>query len=128
LLTASKAECATAWRAYSYSISLARVDRSLPQVGAGGHGHQGEGGAAARLAVVGHGERGGVGFTEKDGTLGEMFDVIRESDLVILLISDAAQAKLYKDICKALKPDATLGLSHGFLLGYLQSVGAWFPR
>jgi ketol-acid reductoisomerase len=77
---------------------------------------------------VGRGERGGVGFTEKDGTLGEMFDVIRESDLVILLISDAAQAKLYKDIFKALKPGATLGLSHGFLLGYLQSVGAWFPR
>jgi ketol-acid reductoisomerase len=37
-----------------------------------------------------------VGFTEKDGTLGEMFQTIRESDLVILLISDAAQAKLYK--------------------------------
>ena len=37
-----------------------------------------------------------VGFSEEDGTLGEMFDVIKKSDLVMLLISDAAQAKLYK--------------------------------
>ena len=34
------------------------------------------------------------GFTEEDGTLGEMFDVIRACDMVILLISDAAMAKL----------------------------------
>ena len=32
-----------------------------------------------------------VGFTEADGTLGEVFDVISKSDMVILLISDAAQ-------------------------------------
>ena len=142
-----------------------------------------------------------VGFTEADGTLGEMFDVIKESDMVrplwgvkrgcrwlkrrgeagclcdgkmlsprsdgartiassrltphiqsiheashksgrrtrtpnlpltppnqvILLISDAAQAKLHKEIFAALKPGATLGLSHGFLLGYLESIGADFP-
>ncbi len=37
-----------------------------------------------------------AGFTEDDGTLGEMFDVIRESDLVLLLISDAAQAELLR--------------------------------
>lgn len=76
-----------------------------------------------------------------------MYDVIKNSDLVILLISDAAQAKLYKSIFKALKPGlflllaglheidrrfirmigATLGLSHGFLLGYLESIGETFP-
>ena len=50
------------------------------------------------------------GFSEEDGTLGEMFDVIKGSDLVILLISDAAQAKLYKQIFEAMKPTATLGL------------------
>lgn len=33
------------------------------------------------------------GFSEEDGSLGEMYAVIKESDLVILLISDAAQAK-----------------------------------
>lgn len=69
-----------------------------------------------------------VGFTEKDGTLGEMFSVIKESDLVILLISDAAQVKLHKEIFAAMKPGATLGLSHGFLLGYLKSVGEDFPE
>lgn len=67
------------------------------------------------------------GFSEDAGDLGEMFDVIKNSDLVILLISDAAQAKLYKEILGAMKPGATLGLSHGFLLGYLDSIGESFP-
>ena len=67
------------------------------------------------------------GFTEDAGNLGEMFDVIKESDLVILLISDAAQAKLYKEIFAAMKPGATLGLSHGFLLGHLDAQGEEFP-
>jgi ketol-acid reductoisomerase len=57
-----------------------------------------------------------------------MFDVIKQSDMVILLISDAAQAKLYKEIFAALKPGATLGLSHGFLLGHLESIGEKFPE
>jgi len=68
-----------------------------------------------------------VGFSEEKGTLGEMFDVIKHSDLVILLISDAAQTEIAKDVFKALKPGATLGLSHGFLLGYLESIGESFP-
>jgi len=69
-----------------------------------------------------------VGFTEANGTLGEMYQVIRESDLVLLLISDAAQAQNYKEIFKAIRPGATLGLSHGFLLGYLTSIGEKFPE
>ena len=68
------------------------------------------------------------GFSKEDGTLGEMFDVIKGSDLVVLLISDAAQARLYKEIFAAMKPGATLGLSHGFLLGYLDSIGEKFPE
>lgn len=69
-----------------------------------------------------------AGFTEDKGTLGEMFDVIKESDLVVLLISDAACTQLYPKIFPALKPGATLGLSHGFLLGHLESVGEKFPE
>ncbi|HWR11746.1 MAG TPA: ketol-acid reductoisomerase [Rectinemataceae bacterium] len=69
-----------------------------------------------------------AGFKEEDGTLGEMMAVARESDLVLLLISDAAQAELYPEIFKALKPGATLGLSHGFLLGVLQINGNSFPK
>ena len=69
-----------------------------------------------------------AGFSEQDGTLGEMFEVIAESDLVLLLISDAAQAELYQRIFKSLKPRATLGLSHGFLIGHMRNVGAKFPE
>jgi ketol-acid reductoisomerase len=68
------------------------------------------------------------GFTEQDGTLGEMFDVIRESDLVILLISDAAQSQLYSRVFETIRPGATLGLSHGFLLGHLTNEGKAFPK
>lgn len=68
-----------------------------------------------------------AGFTEDAGTLGEMFDVIAESDFVILLISDAAQAQLYRQVFDKLKSGATLGLSHGFLLGHLNNVGDAFP-
>jgi ketol-acid reductoisomerase len=69
-----------------------------------------------------------AGFTRANGTLGEMYEVIRESDLVLLLIADAAQAAEYERIFQALRPGATLGLSHGFLLGYLKGAGAKFPE
>lgn len=68
-----------------------------------------------------------VGFTRENGTLGEMYDVIRSSDMTLLLIADAAQAKNYQEIFAALQPGSTLGLSHGFLLGHLRNVGADFP-
>ena len=64
-----------------------------------------------------------AGFTKANGTLGEMFEVIKESDLTIVLISDAAQAKLYEKIFNALKAGSTIGFSHGFLIGYVKSVG-----
>jgi ketol-acid reductoisomerase len=69
-----------------------------------------------------------AGFTRAGGTLGEMYEVIAESDLVLLLISDAAQAEEYERIFAALHPGATLGLSHGFLVGHLKNVGASFPK
>src|SRR5688572_18304326 len=53
-----------------------------------------------------------AGFSEQDGTLGEMLAVVRESDLVLLLISDAAQAELFGKLFEAIRPGATLGLSH----------------
>lgn len=69
-----------------------------------------------------------AGFTAANGTLGDMLPVISESDLVLLLISDAAQAQIYKSVFDAMKPGATLGLSHGFLLGFLNSKGESFPQ
>ncbi len=68
-----------------------------------------------------------AGFVEDDGTLGEMFDVIRESELVLLLISDAAQADLFPQVFEAIRPGATLGLSHGYLIAHMINVGAEFP-
>lgn len=69
-----------------------------------------------------------AGFEESNGTLGEMLKVVSDSDLVLLLISDAAQASRYREIFDRMKKGATLGLSHGFLLGHLQSVGDTFPK
>ena len=79
-------------------------------------------------SLVDEGGAQAVGFTEENGTLGEMFDVIRESDMSLLLISDAALAENYKKIFAAFRPGTTLGLSHGFLLSHLQNVGRSFPK
>lgn len=43
-------------------------------------------------------EAAACGFTEESGTLGETFDVISQSDFVLLLISDAAQVKEQKTV------------------------------
>jgi len=67
------------------------------------------------------------GFSEADGTLGEMFDVIRRSDLVILLIADAALADLCDEIFRAVKPNAVIGLAHGFLVAHLHETRRRFP-
>ncbi|MEV0172208.1 ketol-acid reductoisomerase [Streptomyces sp. NPDC050803] len=67
------------------------------------------------------------GFTEDDGTLGDWLTVAAESDLVILLIADAALAAHHREIFAALKPGAAIGLSHGFLLGHLRETGGDFP-
>jgi ketol-acid reductoisomerase len=68
------------------------------------------------------------GFTRNNGTLGEMYEVISESDISILLISDAAQAENQERIFEAMRPGSTLGLSHGFLLGHLKNLGECFPN
>nr|QKY14833.1 acetohydroxy acid isomeroreductase (AAI) [Polytomella parva] len=68
------------------------------------------------------------GFTKENGTLGDVFDVISSSDLVMLLIADGAQAKLYPRVLASMKPGATLGLSHGFLLGVMKNDGVDFRK
>jgi ketol-acid reductoisomerase len=67
------------------------------------------------------------GFSEADGTLGDWLEVAAGADLVILLIADAALAAHHEEIFAALKPGATIGLSHGFLLGHLKELGSTFP-
>ena len=68
-----------------------------------------------------------AGFTEANGTLGEMYEVIGASNMVLLLIADAAQADNYGRIFEALRLGAILGLSHGFLLQHLENEGTSFP-
>lgn len=58
----------------------------------------------------------------------EMYKVIEESDMNLLLISDKAQCDNYEKIFERLKPGSTLGLSHGFLLGYLKNENRYFPK
>lgn len=67
-----------------------------------------------------------AGFSSEDGAIGEMYDVISKSDIVALLISDGAQTENYERVFRAMKPGATLLLSHGFLHAYLVSVGHEF--
>ncbi|CAN6706711.1 unnamed protein product [Malus baccata var. baccata] len=69
-----------------------------------------------------------AGFTEENGTLGDIWETISGSDLVLLLISDSAQADSYEKVLSHMKPNSILGLSDGFLLGHLQSVGLDFPK
>ncbi|KAF3778459.1 Ketol-acid reductoisomerase [Nymphaea thermarum] len=69
-----------------------------------------------------------AGFTEENGTLGDIWETVSGSDLLLLLISDAAQADNYEKIFSHMKPNSILGLSHGFLLGHLQSLGQDFPK
>jgi len=68
-----------------------------------------------------------VGFTEETDTLGEQMAVCSESDLVLLLVSDQACADHCDEYFAALKPGATLGLSHGFLRCHLDNIGGKFP-
>jgi ketol-acid reductoisomerase len=58
---------------------------------------------------------------------GDWLDVVATSQLVILLVADAAAANHYGEIFARLQPGATLGLSHGFLVGHLRATGAEFP-
>jgi len=67
------------------------------------------------------------GFTEESGTLTDMWTAVAESDLVLMLIADGAQAELYPRIFQRLRAGSTLGFSHGFLLGHLKNTGNTLP-
>ncbi len=114
-------------------------DAQISQIGVIGWGSQGPAQAQnLRDSLEGSGIKVKVGLREGSSSwqkaqeagleVGEMYSVLSESDLNILLISDAAQADNYKDIFKNLKSGSTLGLSHGFLLGHLKNVGDYFPE
>ena len=68
-----------------------------------------------------------AGFSERDGTLGELTDVIPACDLNLLLISDAALASRHEELFALARPGTTIGLSHGFLLAHLRATGGTLP-
>lgn len=61
-------------------------------------------------------------------TVGEMYKVIHDSDLTLLLTSDGSQAQNFQKIQAAMRPGTTLGLSHGFLVGHMKNVRAQFRK
>lgn len=72
-------------------------------------------------------EANDAGFSEADGTLATVEEVVAGSDMVLLLISDGALAGRYQEIFDLMRPGTTLGLSHGFLVGHLANTGGSFP-
>jgi len=60
--------------------------------------------------------------------VGDMIDVIGRSDMVLLLIADAALAEGWAELFAAMRPGTTAGLSHGFLQAWLDASGAAFPE
>ncbi len=69
-----------------------------------------------------------AGFTEENNTLGKMYDVVKESDMVLILISDAGQVEDCENIFRLLKEGAVIGFSHGFFLGHIKSIGEYYPE
>jgi ketol-acid reductoisomerase len=67
------------------------------------------------------------GFNEEDGTLGDIYALAAQSDLIFCLIADGAMVEIHKALFSAAKPGAIIGLAHGFLAGHLQSIGTHFP-
>eukprot|EP00915_Cephaloidophora_sp_WS-2016_P001917 GHVH01002604.1.p1 GENE.GHVH01002604.1~~GHVH01002604.1.p1 ORF type:complete len:562 (+),score=79.05 GHVH01002604.1:99-1688(+) len=69
-----------------------------------------------------------VGFTEENGTLQNVKSAVSDADLVLALIADGAMAHEHERLLfRNMKGGATMGLSHGFLLSYMQSLGKAFP-
>jgi hypothetical protein len=72
------------------------------------------------------------GYKRADGTLGDVFDVVSSSDLVVLLISDAAQVSLRAGGQGAQRwaavTAAVWGLSGGAARGCKQRLNAQLPH
>ncbi|CAL9751086.1 unnamed protein product [Musa acuminata subsp. burmannicoides] len=69
-----------------------------------------------------------AGFTEENGTLGDIWETVSGSDLLLLLISDAAQADNYEKVFSHMKPNSILGLSMAFFLDICKHLVLIFPK
>ena len=66
------------------------------------------------------------GFTEDNGTLGDVLKVIGESDIV-LICSEQAIANKYKEVVQALQPGSTIVFSNDFFRTQFTRAGVDFP-
>lgn len=64
-----------------------------------------------------------AGFKAADGTLTTVEEAIKNADMSLLLIADAAMATHGKDLIALAKSGSDICLSHGFYLGYLEAAG-----
>lgn len=62
-----------------------------------------------------------AGFNTTDGTLTTVEKAIKNADMTLLLIADAAMAGHGKDLIAMAKPGSDICLSHGFYLGYIEA-------
>lgn len=69
-----------------------------------------------------------AGFTSETGTIGDPYALAQESDLVICLIADGGMVHTHNEIFGAAKRGATIGISHGFIAGHLDSLGQPLPQ
>ncbi|CAA2968807.1 ketol-acid reductoisomerase, chloroplastic-like [Olea europaea subsp. europaea] len=74
--------------------------------------------------------KGSCSFVEARaaGCLGDIWDTVSGSDLVLHLIFDVPQADNYERVFSHMMPNSIFGLCHGFLFGHSQSVGLDFPK
>jgi ketol-acid reductoisomerase len=87
-----------------------------------------------RDTLTGSGTKVVVGLRETSGSVNEAeslgFDVLRPTeaaaagDLVLGLISDKGMVDIHQSLIGAMRDGDTFGLAHGFLPGYLQTVGS----
>ena len=66
------------------------------------------------------------GFTEENGTLGDVLEVIGESDIV-LISSQQSLANKYKEVVEALQPGSTVVFSNDFFRERFSFAGVDFP-
>jgi len=69
-----------------------------------------------------------LAFPGRMGRLGKCTPCLPNQIWSCCLFLMPPRPKIYEQIFAALKPGATLGLSHGFLLGHLKNVGGAFPK
>ncbi len=64
-----------------------------------------------------------AGFKTADSTLTTVEEAIKDADMSLFLIADAAMAAHGKELIDLAKPGADICLSHGFYLGYIEATG-----